>query len=89
MPTSLPPSPFHLPNVMQPPSNVSTKPVLNVAAKFSVNRITYRNAGAQFSFLRGPVCLQRDPEPDSIWSPRIHPVELTSLRKGQRRGLSG
>lgn len=49
MPTSLPPSPFHLPNVMQPPSNVSTKPVLNVAAKFSVNLITYRNAGAQFS----------------------------------------
>lgn len=49
MPTSLPPSPFHLPNVMQPPSSVSTKPVLNVAAKFSVNLITYRNAGAQFS----------------------------------------
>lgn len=33
---------------MQPPSNVSTKPVLNVA-EFSVNLITYQNAGAQVS----------------------------------------
>lgn len=33
---------------MQPPSDVSTKPVLNVA-EFSVNLITYRNSDVPFS----------------------------------------
>lgn len=87
MPTSLPPSPFHPPNVMQPPSSVSTKPVLNVAAKFSVNLITYRNAGAQFSLpvttLAVPYAFSGTLGQTGSGGPESTPIELISLRKRQ------